>query len=1030
MRKRKVLLICLSILLCCAVFIILIPSLFKKQVSELLQKELNENIVAEVSFSNADINLWRHFPNLTITLDKFIIAGKKQFVGDTLIRVHELHLVLGTSELIIDNQIQVRELSFYDPYFHVIRASNGKSNYEIFNMADSADSESGADMNMDVQSLKIENGNFIFEDQNLELLLKGAGIKLNGEADIAGNIYDLNIETEINSFTSMMSNKTYVRNKHIYFDLEAAYDFKNQILHFKDNQISINHLELGVEGMYAYKEDGHYFDVKFHSADTDFKDFLSLSDDLFRDNFNGVNIKGQLKLEGYVKGHYNAERNIIPGFKIDFKVSDGLVKYDALSSSINEINFDLVAENSDSIWESTVLDLKHFNMNFGKNPFKGYLKIEGFKNGTVKSDIIAQIDLEDLEKIRPIEGISLNGKLDLDLKAEGTFTGFLAELEQSTDMIRKKIPPFKISLNIKNGNFKYDHLPQAVNNINFHMKAENTSGIFDHTSIRIEKLEATLGDNPLKGFIHINGFKNPVINADIHADLNLAEIKDFYPLEGMLLKGLFDLDMKIDGQLNDSLKTFPIVDSKIKITDAYVKSDAYPFPMETTHLVVETTNQTGKLKDTKINIDTLTYSIEGESFDVKGTISDLEKYTYNLGVKGVLYLDKLSRIFQLSDDLKMSGEVDVDLQTSGNYQDLREEKYHRLPTSGKMLMKDIFVQNDYFPHGLFVKQGHLFFSNEKIFLDTLHGAVGSSNFNLTGHLYNYLAFVLHSDENIRGNLLFESDTFNINELMSDKKIVKGDSSHHEFSVFKIPENIDFTFDSKIDHLLYKDLEMDNLKGELQFRDGVLTLNETRFDALNADFVISGDYDTRDIDHPLFDLDLSIEELDINKAHKAFVTVQAIAPAAEDTYGVFSMDYVIKGGLLPDMYPIFESLEGGGTVRIREAKVNGMKVFHHISGITKKEELMNPMLKDIVMETIVKDGTIYVKPFNMKLAGFDTDIEGQHDIHGTMNYVLKMAIPPFDIVKIPLHVNGTYDKPKIHLGKGHEETLKKIIASSH
>jgi hypothetical protein len=37
----------------------------------------------------------------------------------------------------------------------------------------------------------------------------------------------------------------------------------------------------------------------------------------------------------------------------------------------------------------------------------------------------------------------------------------------------------------------------------------------------------------------------------------------------------------------------------------------------------------------------------------------------------------------------------------------------------------------------------------------------------------------------------------------------------------------------------------------------------------------------------------------------------------------------------------------------------------------------------------------------------------------------MAIPPFDIVKIPLHVNGTYDKPKIHLGKGHEESFKEI-----
>jgi AsmA protein len=83
-----------------------------------------------------------------------------------------------------------------------------------------------------------------------------------------------------------------------------------------------------------------------------------------------------------------------------------------------------------------------------------------------------------------------------------------------------------------------------------------------------------------------------------------------------------------------------------------------------------------------------------------------------------------------------------------------------------------------------------------------------------------------------------------------------------------------------------------------------------------------------------------------------------------------------------------------------------------------------------METMVDKGIIYVKPFSMKLAGFETDIEGKHDMNGGMNYILRMAIPPFDIVKIPLHVNGTYDKPKIHLGKGHEETFKKITSINH
>jgi AsmA protein len=1029
MRKRKVLLILAIVLLFFTACIIVIPSLFKKQVSDLLKKEINENIIGDVTFSDADVNLWRHFPHFTITLDNFVLAGTKQFKGDTLIRMKELHMVFGTPELLIDHEVQIRELNFYDPEFHIIRPQNGKANYEIFTSTDTTDTDATDDINLDIQSCTIENGKFTYEDHAHDLLVEGEGLTLSGTGDIAGNIYDLNLQTEMASFTASGGKTTYVHNKNISFDLEASYNIKERALHFKDNHININHLELGIEGAYAWRNDDHYVDVKFHSADTDFKDFLSLSDDLFRSNFKGVDIKGLLRLEGFIKGTYSASRKIIPGFKIDFKVSDGLIKYHELSSSINNINFDLVAENRDSIWETTVLDLRSFNMNFGDNPFRGRLKVNGFKNGSIDSDIIAQINLRDLEKVHPLEGISLDGKLELDLKAEGTYTGYLVQPQQADDLIRKKIPPFKLSLNIKDGTFKYDHLPEAISKINFHLNAENKSGIFDHTSLRFEKIEATLGDNPVKGYVHINGLKDPLINADLRAKIDLAEIKNFYPVEGILLKGMFDLDMKVDGQLSDSLKKFPIVDAAMKIRDAYLKSDDYPFPMENTHLILEAVNKTGQLKDTQINVDTLTYSIQHESFYVKGNVSDLERYAYDLTVKGVLYLDRLNRILQLHDTMKMSGEIDLDLRTAGNYNDLMAKKYHKLPTSGQMVIKDVFLQGGDIPNGLFLKAGHLFFSNEKIFLDTLHGSAGSSNFNLTGHLYNYLAYFLHSDENMRGDILFESDTFNINELLGESAFSVADTAHHELTVFKIPENIDFTFDSKIDRLLYQDLAMDNFKGEVVIRDGVLTLNETDFKALTADFKISGDYDTRHLDHPLFDFDIDIEELDINKAHHAFATVQAIAPAAEDTYGVFSMNYKMKGELHRNMYPVFESLAGGGTVRIREAKVNGMKVFHHISGITKKEELMNPELKDIVMDTRVENGIIYVKPFNMKLAGFDTDIEGQHNMDGSMNYVLKMAIPPFDIVKIPLHVNGTYDKPKIHLGKGHEDSFKKITSAN-
>jgi len=72
-------------------------------------------------------------------------------------------------------------------------------------------------------------------------------------------------------------------------------------------------------------------------------------------------------------------------------------------------------------------------------------------------------------------------------------------------------------------------------------------------------------------------------------------------------------------------------------------------------------------------------------------------------------------------------------------------------------------------------------------------------------------------------------------------------------------------------------------------------------------IFSGDYDTRDMKHPRFDVDLDIKELDIAKAYKEMKLVRELLPAAGDAEGMFSVAYKIKGELLPDFYPKTETL---------------------------------------------------------------------------------------------------------------------------
>lgn len=1010
-RLRRRLIIAFSAFLLIFTTVIFLPSLFRNEVSSIVLTEMNENLDAHVSFSDADINLWRHFPNFTFSFENFLITGKEHFKGDTLLQTSEFHLVLSSWRFILLGEVEIRELNLHHPQVHIMVLENGETNYDIVQSGSETDSTDN--FVLKIESCEVNDGRLTYEDRESKTLLTGSSIQLAGDFNVEGSVTAFRLAGIAEHSNLSYDKKKYIVNKDIVLNLDASYNSTTNQFTFVDNNISINQLAINFDGSYTYENDGHLVDMKFKTVDADFADIISLNDVLMKD-LKKMDVRGILSLEGNIHGIYNSQ--FVPTFDVSMNVSNGHLQYKHLSKALNNIHLELKASNNDSIWSHSTLDLTRFSLNVGDNPFHGKAQIVGLTNGSITSDIQATIKLEDVGAIYPIEGLSMTGDVNVALQSSGSYSGKIQNIFSSA----RQVPKFQLNLAVNNAGMKYDRLPEAITEMHLLVKAQNVTGNVDDTKLSIEKINGLFGDNPLKGFVHIEGLKNPQVRSELLARLDLSEIQNFYPISGTELKGLLDIDLKVQGELNDSLKRFPLVNAMINLKNGYVKSDAYPAPIENAHLLLHAINESGNVRDTRFLIDTLTYTLDEETFLIEGSVSDLEKYNYDLAVSGKLYLDKLNAILKIP-DWTMAGEVDVNFRTAGNLSDLKAKRYHQLPTSGHLKMIDLHLKAAMLPHEVRIRQGHMSFSNEKILLDTLHGTIGTSAFNVSGHLYNYLAYVFHSNEKIKGDLLFQSDFFSLNELLVDDHQHR-DTVHHDLATFAVPANIDFTFDSKIKKLEYKDIDLENFDGEVVLREGVVTLHKTTFDILESEFLVSGNYDGRDAVRPAFDVQLKITDLDINKAHTTFATVQTLAPAAEHTFGIFSVDYNLKGNLHPNLHPIFESLTGGGTVSIRDAQVNGMKVFHHISGITKREELMNPTLKNIVMETNVENGVLYVKPFSMKLAGFDTDIEGQHLLSGAMNYVLKIAIPPFDIVRIPLHVNGTYDNPKIHLGKGHEEAF--------
>lgn len=134
-----------------------------------------------------------------------------------------------------------------------------------------------------------------------------------------------------------------------------------------------------------------------------------------------------------------------------------------------------------------------------------------------------------------------------DVQSSGllAFNGFVKGTYNDNTM-----PGYGVNLTVDKGNFKYPSLPAAVSNVNLKLAVNNSDGDPDHTIINLSQLHAELGAEPVDARLHVT---TPVSNATfdgmLKASLNLANIKNYIPMDDASLTGIFKSDVTMSGNM-------------------------------------------------------------------------------------------------------------------------------------------------------------------------------------------------------------------------------------------------------------------------------------------------------------------------------------------------------------------------------------------------------------------------------------------------------------------------------------------------
>jgi F0F1-type ATP synthase membrane subunit b/b' len=162
--------------------------------------------------------------------------------------------------------------------------------------------------------------------------------------------------------------------------------------------------------------------------------------------------------------------------------------------------------------------------------------------------------------------------------------------------------------------------------------------------------------------------------------------------------------------------------------------------------------------------------------------------------------------------------------------------------------------------------------------------------------------------------------------------------------------------------------------------------------LGGEIGVTGFYETTHPAKPTFDVGLKMTKVNIPAAFQAFTTVQMLAPVAKYAVGTMSTDLRVNGALGKNMLPLFPGLGGGGTVQTSDLDLKNFPPLEKVVDVTKLRFLDNPGLNAIRAAFQIREGRLFVQPFDVKLAGTTMNVSGSNGLDQSLQYTLGLRVP--------------------------------------
>lgn len=566
-------------------------------------------------------------------------------------------------------------------------------------------------------------------------------------------------------------------------------------------------------------------------------------------------------------------------------------------------------------------------------------------------------------------------------------------------------------------NIPYLSKAKVKADVNLDADMKNMKFVLSENSLQLNEIKAAID-----GWVAMPD--DETIEMDLKLNAPQTQFKDILSMIPAIYAKDFQ-DIKTSGEA--TLEAFakgkmqgdnlPAFDVKLNIANAMFQ---YPsLPKSVNNIVVNShiTNPGGTADKTIIDVSKFHFDMAGNPFDLTLHMSTpVSDPNFALSAIGHLNLGMIKDVYPL-DSMELNGKLDANLKISSRMSYIEKEQYDKVNASGTLVLTDMKIKSSDMDD-ILVNKAEMSFSPQFVDLGSLSAQIGKNDIAAKGKLENFIPYAL-KNETLKGTLSVSSNYLNLNDFMTDDASASGQADTSSVGVIEIPRNLDFTLNGNFKKVLFDNLDMENVNGQLLVKNGKVDMKNLTMNALGGTLGVNGYYDTsKDPKQPDISLSLDIKNASFAKTFSSFVSVQKLAPIFESIAGNYSTTFNMTAPLGSDFMPVLTSLDASGLLQSTNVEVSDVKVLDVLATTLKDDKLRDLKIKDLKLPFSINDGRVTTKPFDLSFGSGKMNLSGSTGLDQSIDYTAKVDLAEKltngYVKNVNLKIGGTFKNPKISM----------------